>query len=374
MPKSLRDNLYEIESPQEFYFTALKNGHDTSSSTSWASHANEPYFETVGQYGSTAEDSNADELVQGKVGRRWVEVARHSAFTIPGRKTQSTESARSFTFSKLTRMSGYMFHLSAVSDAKHTFNEKAIGQRPKSRCVCCCIPTRTCPSIVCLLFALLLLGLCVGLGYMYFPRTPEMRVLAIDPVAGIKSFVLTGLEHGLTRNFTVQMDMQMTISVINTNRYDVYVDSIDMNAMVQANISQINTGPGASAVVGGTGIKRVFTSNDASVPIGSGTHLGLTFPAGKNVTFKMGLSVVYTPDQSVQLRDDVMLNEIFQVCNVVEPGNRTMTVHYTATAPVELLKPIGVVPTFDNVLSINCPFSSEALTTLIRQLRITTKV
>jgi hypothetical protein len=46
-----------------------------------------------------------------------------------------------------------------------------------------------------------------------------MKVLDLSLANGISSFKITGLENGRTKKFTVQMDMNMVISVTNTNRY-----------------------------------------------------------------------------------------------------------------------------------------------------------
>jgi hypothetical protein len=79
-----------------------------------------------------------------------------------------------------------------------------------------------------------------------------MKVKDLVLKNGIDSFQLKGLENGLTSNFSVTLDMSMTVQVYNPNRYHMKADSVDVNAFIDANYTQLNQGPGAMAIVGGT--------------------------------------------------------------------------------------------------------------------------
>ena len=198
-----------------------------------------------------------------------------------------------------------------------------------------------------------------------------MKVLSLNLSDGINSFHLSGLENGPTKNFTVKLDMWMNVAVTNNNRYHLKVEGIDLKAFIVANVAQINLPPGAAAIVPGTTPRRQFTEGDARVLIGTGNKGALFFPPnGATQTFNMNFTVVYKPDPNVaELKDDVLLNEIMQSCNIITPGNRTMTVSYEASAPIGILKPIGVVPSFTNELKINCPIPPDQLSNLVNSLR-----
>jgi hypothetical protein len=106
-------------------------------------------------------------------------------------------------------------------------------------------------------------------------------------------------------------------------------------------------------LVGGTGQRATFTNSQASVKVGTGSKGVLTFPPMQNISFNMNFTVLYRPDPSVQLKDDVLLNEILQSCNVIYPGNRTMKVHYKALCPIASLKPIGITPVFEDDVNVS---------------------
>jgi hypothetical protein len=85
----------------------------------------------------------------------------------------------------------------------------------------------------------------------------------------------------------------------------------------------------------------------------------------------MNLTILYKPDSHInELKDDVVLNEILEVCGVTATA-RPMVVHYEANAPIAVLQPFGYVPVFQDELKINCPFPPDQITTLVNQLRPT---
>ncbi|KAI8908318.1 hypothetical protein EDD86DRAFT_247515 [Gorgonomyces haynaldii] len=255
-----------------------------------------------------------------------------------------------------------------ISSDTKTWKDTKIQEEPKKepRCIYGCVPYQKKPRYICLGVTAVLLIVLGVLGFLFFPRYPQMRVLSLNLVDGVNSFHLTGLESGKpSKNFTVTLDMFMTISVINTNRYYMKVEDIDLKAYIVANTTELNKGPGAAAIVPGTSPRKVFEDKDAKVQIGKGYRDAQYFPSGQN-----NFTVTYQPDPKIlELKDDVILNEIFQSCNIIQPGNRTMTVHYLAVAPVKVLQPIGFVPTFEDDVKINCPFPQSQLTELISRLR-----
>jgi hypothetical protein len=200
-----------------------------------------------------------------------------------------------------------------------------------------------------------------------------MQVKALNLRDGTNSFNIKGLENGLTKDFTVTLAMVMTVAVKNSNRYHMKVDSINVNAFILANITQLNLGTGARVLQGGgtqAGARRKFVAADSQVLIGTGQQIDpIKFPVDKEITFNMNLDIIYKPDQAVELGDDVMLNEILQSCGVIQPGPREMIVKYTADAPIKLLRPIGFIPQFSGELKINCPFPPDQLKVLVDSLR-----
>ncbi|KAI8908319.1 hypothetical protein EDD86DRAFT_180756, partial [Gorgonomyces haynaldii] len=247
-------------------------------------------------------------------------------------------------------------HVPNTASSLDPLTEKEPPMKKEPRCIYGCIPYKKRPRIICLVTTFVVL-LAIGIvGFLFFPRYPAMKVLSLNLSDGVRSFKISGLENGPTKNFTVQLDMWMLVSVVNTNRYHMKVDSIDLKAFIVANTTQLNLGGGAGNVIPGSSPRRVFKDSEASVLIGTGNNTSILFPVNQNVTFAMNFTVIYRPDPSIQeLKDDVLLNEIFQSCNIVQPGNRTMTVHYRALAPIKLLQPIGFTPTFEDDLKINCP-------------------
>jgi hypothetical protein len=303
---------------------------------------------------------------QGKVQTTWVAPEVASAVTLNKQPKPNLQQQRAPAAPKQPQMQ--MHNVSKTDEKNKGGLDFEDDEKEYKTCMYGCIPTERKPRYICLGSVGLFVLLAVILGVLFFPRFPEMKVLDLRPI-GDNPFKITGLENGLTKNFTVQLDMTMLISVINYNRYHMKVDSINLDAFIIANITELNKGAGASQLVGGTGARKVFTTDQASVKIGHGDHGSQLFPVKQNVTFFMNFTVLYRPDQTVELKDDVMLNEILQSCNVIDPGNRTMTVRYNALAPIKLLSPIGFVPTFTGDLKINCPFQGSKLTDLVSQLR-----
>lgn len=195
----------------------------------------------------------------------------------------------------------------------------------ESNCICFCIPRRRKQRFWCLGITLIVLTALIVIGVLFFPQVPKMKVLNITLLDDINSFRITGLNEGF-KNINVVIEMQMLISVVNYNRYYLKVEEINMDAFIMANITELNKGGSAVSVVGGSGPRRIFTDGDTQVLIGHGEKGAQIFPSQRNVTFLMDLTVSYTPDSTVQLKDDVVLNEIMQACAITQPNGRTMNV------------------------------------------------
>lgn len=218
-----------------------------------------------------------------------------------------------------------MFRHIQQDQIKDDFSEGKPCERTKKRDFCC-IPRKKIHRKICIFWTLFTITILIILGILFYPRFPEMKVTSLTLANGVNSFKFFGPYDGKVNNFTVQLDMIMTVQVSNTNYYHMKVDSIEVEAFISANISEINKGPGAGIIVPGETARRVFRQSDSTVKIGKATHGPVSFPSKQNVVFTMNFTVIYTPDQTRELKDDVIFNEISQSCSLIDPGNRTMSV------------------------------------------------
>ncbi|KAI8927726.1 hypothetical protein BC831DRAFT_451370 [Entophlyctis helioformis] len=142
--------------------------------------------------------------------------------------------------------------------------------------------------------------------------------------------------------------MTMNVSVVNSNRYSMRVETIDLTASLMANVTQLK------------GVRLGFNSAPLNPKEGEGRSVGgglratpITFPPTQNTTFQMDFNLAYetTPD----FVDDLAFAELLQGCGFLYAPRRPMRVEYRANAVVDFFRRFGYTPRFVDDLNVNCP-------------------
>jgi hypothetical protein len=246
-------------------------------------------------------------------------------------------------------------------------------QMEERKCKYGCIPTKRKSRNICLgacgLF-LIILGI---LLYLFIPRYPNFQVKAVelrDKASPKKSFRIRPFDKKDLSKLVVNLDLTLSVDVLNTNRYDLTVNHLDLDIFILANITEINKPPGAEQLVPSQSgrARRKFKDEDSEVMMGTGRrNSSLLFPKNQNVSFSMDLNVEYKPNPKVEINDDVLFNEILQACGLLEGHpRRTMTVRYKAKAPIKGLE--FYQSQLQNELKINCPFSEKQVNDIVRSV------
>jgi hypothetical protein len=246
---------------------------------------------------------------------------------------------------------------------------------PQRRFMYGCIPVNRRSRWICLsVFGVILIILGV-LGFLFFPRSPEFDVISVDK-ASDNSYTLADFDSTNPDKFKFSMDMIMKISVMNSNRYDIAVDNIDLKVcfkfsltfqlFVKANASEINKAipsPGQTVFTGATETQRIWVTDQNNLQsIGTGVHPKVVFPAGKTKELIMPLKIAYSPNPKFGAVNDPALNEIIQLCVSSDPKidtDRRTVIYYEATNTIKSLSWIGFSPVLKNEAKIRCPFQGK---------------
>jgi hypothetical protein len=252
-----------------------------------------------------------------------------------------------------------------------------LGPQDQRRCMYGCIPVNKRSRYICIgsvSLVVLILGI---VGFIFFPRFPEMRVQSINVAPG-NSFSLTPVD--LTKedlDFRFELAMNMNISVRNNNMYHLKIEAIDLTAFVMANASQLN------AVVpfpAETLFSRVLdtrvriTEQNRKQRIGTGNRKEpIVFPPGQEIFFQMQFLVSYSPNKEFKAVNDPALNEIIQLCvapPILPPGqNRTTQIRYEAQTDIAALRWLPFKPGTSGDININCPFQGAARDAFISAIK-----
>jgi hypothetical protein len=252
-----------------------------------------------------------------------------------------------------------------------------LGPQKQRRCMYGCIPVQKKSRYICLgtiAFFLILFGI---LGFLFFPRFPEMKVSSINVAPG-NSFTLTPVD--LTKeelDFKFELNMIMNISVRNVNSYHLKIEAIDLSAFVMANASQLNQVIPFPA-------EQLFSRIDPDRPrvteqnrkqkIGTGLrNEAIVFPPGQEIFFQMNFLVSYSANKQFKTVSDPALNEIIQLCvapPILPPGqNRTTQIRYEALTDIAALRWLPFKPSTSGDLNINCPFQGAARDAFISAIK-----
>ncbi|KAH6560680.1 hypothetical protein BASA60_000551 [Batrachochytrium salamandrivorans] len=156
------------------------------------------------------------------------------------------------------------------------------------------------------------------LGFFLFPRFPSLKVLDIQVIPD--SNQLSSNPDGV--GLIVKLAMAMNVSVVNPNRYHLKIETIDLSAMLQPNVTQL------SGISLGTGAAPLAPVAGQGVQIGSGQHpTPIIFPPKQNTTFILNFNLSYV---TTDLLED-------------------------ADAKIAFLRLFGFTPAFEDDIRINCP-------------------
>ncbi|KAH6591306.1 hypothetical protein BASA61_004984 [Batrachochytrium salamandrivorans] len=178
----------------------------------------------------------------------------------------------------------------------------------------CCFPTKL-ALWICLGITAFLLAILGVVGYLYFPRNPDMQLISITPIKNTNTLSAGPKGFGLV----VELKMLMNVSAINNNRYPLVINHMDM--------------------VGKVG------SGSRTAPI--------TFPPKEPMFFTIEFDISYATQEV--LTDDPILAELLQGCGFLNSPARPMVIHYKADVVVGVLSSMGYKPSFENDFKINCP-------------------
>jgi hypothetical protein len=192
-----------------------------------------------------------------------------------------------------------------------------------------CFPVKKKQRRVCFLSLSVVLIILGAIFFFFWPRVPDITVVDLYLANGASSFTFDP-PRGAANSFRVTLDMVLVLEAFNTNYYNLQVDSINVDVFVSANKTAMNKGPGGSIISPGTTPRRIFTEIDTTVRIGGSQHQEpILFPSKETKRLLMDLQVIYEPDDTYDLKDDVLFNELMQSCGIIEPSkNRTMKVSY----------------------------------------------
>ncbi|KAJ1342677.1 hypothetical protein BSLG_002775 [Batrachochytrium salamandrivorans] len=181
------------------------------------------------------------------------------------------------------------------------------------------------------------------LGFFLFPRFPSLKVLDIQVIPD--SNQLSSNPDGV--GLIVKLAMAMNVSVVNPNRYHLKIETIDLSAMLQPNVTQL------SGISLGTGAAPLAPVAGQGVQIGSGQHpTPIIFPPKQNTTFILNFNLSYV---TTDLLEDVGLGELLQGCGFLRSRPRPMIIRYKADAKIAFLRLFGFTPAFEDDIRINCP-------------------
>ncbi|KAJ3165794.1 hypothetical protein HK101_000173 [Irineochytrium annulatum] len=234
-------------------------------------------------------------------------------------------------------------------------------------------------AITLLILLPLLIALAV-LGYIYWPRFPKIQVLSLTLLSDhnaqgnhTSSFIFSTAPGTTNLNtLTLEIKFVLNISVVNPNPYDLTVDTLNLNAYLKVNQSQIMMGRSPSSLGIDKFIGAPPTNPDPNyIPsftplIGTGAQgtasnsSALVFPSNVNVTFAMPFTFRYSPDPEVGLIKDPAFAEFLEVCGVTSK-QRPAQVDYSATSHVSRLAVFGYAPSVSNSILIRCPASGEQI-------------
>ncbi|KAJ3314801.1 hypothetical protein HDU76_002331 [Blyttiomyces sp. JEL0837] len=233
--------------------------------------------------------------------------------------------------------------------------------------MCCCVPNTKMARFVCCGVTLAIFAILFAVGWLFWPRFPEIHVVSLDLEGDHPYSFYTDPGSANLNTLTLELRLIMNISAYNPNLYDLSVDTLNLNAWLYCNMSDIAVHDKPASyqplvkLIGPAPVNPDPYYKPSTEPkIGSGNRTNLFFPSKKNSTFQMEFLFKYHPDTEVGLILDPALAEVFRACGVI--GTRRPTrIDYLATSSVNRLQAIGYAPTVQNYVLINCPATDRQI-------------
>ncbi|KAJ8323445.1 hypothetical protein QVD99_005165 [Batrachochytrium dendrobatidis] len=231
----------------------------------------------------------------------------------------------------------------AVSGTNRDIVYPEVGEKKPPRYLFCLKSKRA--LYICLgstFIVLLILGI---IGYLYFPRNPNLQLLGIKPVRGSDHMSLGEGSAGLS----VEAQFLMTVAVTNINRYPMVVTNMEMSAMIVPNATALE---GVAFAIDGP---VLHVPNGFSKQVGSGKrNITTQFDPHNNVTFPVTFDFKYTTNPV--LSQDLILADILQACGFLNPPTtRPITIRTKTVSVVQGFDKLGYNPSFESEFKINCP-------------------
>ncbi|KAI9355148.1 hypothetical protein DFJ73DRAFT_826367 [Zopfochytrium polystomum] len=241
--------------------------------------------------------------------------------------------------------------------------------RRKCRFLACCIPRNKTARGVCFaVVALVLIGLGV-VGYIFWPRFPDFKVLAVELKPTNTFSIVRNATYPNNFNYaTFIIALQMNVSVTNNNLYNLNIESLNIATFLNVNKTELDKEgikPQTLNIDGFVGPVLTGTAPTTYVPsytpqIGAGNKSAVLFPAKSTKTLMMDLTIAYTPDRITGLVRDPSFAEIINVCGILGKA-RTAAISYSAKSTVATLKNFGYTPAVNGMVTINCPIAADMI-------------
>ncbi|KAJ3098060.1 hypothetical protein HDU96_000156 [Phlyctochytrium bullatum] len=224
----------------------------------------------------------------------------------------------------------------------------------------------------------LLIVLLVPVGYIYWPRFPEIRVLNLtlsDGGQDAYSFTVPANASNNLNYMSLKIRLNMQVAVYNPNVYGLDLEKLDINAILNCNKTELDRGRPPSSLRIDSYIGPPPNRTDPNyepkydATIGQATRDGggLNFPSRTNVTFAMNFTLEYTPDRELGLLKDPVFGELLQVCGVTRSIGRPARVSYDAVSSVKALSRLGYYPRVASAVLIRCPATDDQINAVITE-------
>ncbi|KAJ3101075.1 hypothetical protein HDU97_001657 [Phlyctochytrium planicorne] len=236
-----------------------------------------------------------------------------------------------------------------------------------------CLPRSPLFRIICLCVVVAILAVLCVFGYFFWPRFPEIKVLAINDAGGVNlsayEFKLPADANGNLNRIEIRLNLLMNISVYNANLFDLQVEEINLNAFLEFNRTEIDKArkpsdikPPLAPLIGPAPVGRDPNYKQGpNYQIGSSTKKSVVFPAKQTKIFEMNFVLLYKPDPQLGLLEDDAFKEFLGVCGITQSRPRPAKVTYDATSTVSFLKSFGYKPSLPGSILIKCPVGDDIL-------------
>ncbi|KAJ1568938.1 hypothetical protein HK405_012049, partial [Cladochytrium tenue] len=164
---------------------------------------------------------------------------------------------------------------------------------------------------------------------------------------------------------TIKVNLNMNVSVVNPNRYQLKVDLLDIGAYLVVNKSALTServNPETLSLESWVGLAPTGASADYTSSytrrIASANATNLVLDSYKTTLVGMVFAFKYTPDPAIGLIDDPVFAEFLNVCGVLGTA-RPALVDFAAVVSISNFK-LYTLSTSGSFL-VNCPITSDEI-------------